>query len=150
MTLTCAVLHPPFYVSLLTRPGRDIGSSLLRVLTAFSSNTLPSKQIPLFSAARRLTSQSHDLSDHETYPPPRRQVRATNAPRILYDGQDLRVTVHRTVEYDVELPPPPLPTHHLGTAIVLKDMNRASSSGSSTVGSSSGSEFSRSGAASPA
>ncbi|KAH9061079.1 hypothetical protein EDB87DRAFT_1821666 [Lactarius vividus] len=93
-------------------------------------------------------------NDHESYPPPRRRIPATNAPRILYDGQDLRVAIHRTVEYDVTLPLPPLPkhplpTHRLGTAIVLKDMGRASSSGSSTVASSSRSEFSSSGAASP-
>ena len=70
------------------------------------------------------------------------------------------MTVHRTVECDVELPLPlscglekhPLPP--LGdarcAAIMLKDGSRASaSSESSAVGSSSGSEGSRSGAGSP-
>lgn len=70
------------------------------------------------------------------------------------------MSVHRTVEYDVELPLPlsrelekhPLPP--LGSArcaaIVLNDVGRASASSESSVaGSSSGSESSRSGAVSP-
>ncbi|KAF8260824.1 hypothetical protein EI94DRAFT_1747426 [Lactarius quietus] len=95
--------------------------------------------------------------DHEAYPPPRQRVHAANAPRILYDGQDVQVAIHRTVEYDVELPSPPLPTlnkhplskYQLGNAIVLKDVSNASAYGSPSLGSSSGSESSRSGRASP-
>jgi len=100
------------------------------------------------------------ISDHESYPPPRRRFHAGNAPHILYDRRDLQVTVHRTVECDVELPLPlscelekhPLPP--LGgarcAAIVLKDAGRASaSSESSAAGSSASSEGSGSGAVSP-
>ncbi|KAI0000207.1 hypothetical protein BJV74DRAFT_148332 [Russula compacta] len=88
-------------------------------------------------------------NDLETYPPPRRR-RRRNTPRIIYNGQDVQVTVHRTVECDVQLPLPfsselglPPPTHKGNTrraAIALKDVSHASSSRSSTVESNSGFE----------
>jgi hypothetical protein len=145
----------------LMQPVVNAGSSLPHAHTASFSNTSPSKSMhPPIPATRTLT--SHILSDHESYPPPRQRFRADNAPRILYNRQDLQVTVHRTVECDVELPLPyelekhPLPPlPHVGAtrcaAIVLKDASSASaSSGSSAAGPSSGSDGSRSGAVSPA
>jgi len=85
-------------------------------------------------------------NDHESYPPPRLHFRARNTPRILYEGQGVQVTVHRTVEHDVELPPPcelekhPLPPlPHMWSArcpaIVLRDASHSPSSGSSATGS---------------
>lgn len=104
------------------------------------------------------TLTSYTSSDLETYPPPR-QRRRRNTPRIIYDGQDVQVTVHRTVECDVQLPLPfsselgkhplPPPAHEGITpsaAIVLKDVSHASGSRSSTVGSNSGFEGTESGA----
>jgi hypothetical protein len=154
VTLTCVAPLPSLFRLSLTRRGRDVGSSRLRVLTAFSSNTSQSKRTTLFLP---LTSQSHDNSDHDAYPPPRQRARVANGPRILYDGQNVEVAIHRTIEYNVELPSPPTPSlhkhplskHSLGNAIVLKDMSSGSCYGSPSLGSTSGSEFGGSGAASP-
>ncbi|KAI0252473.1 hypothetical protein BJV78DRAFT_1281597 [Lactifluus subvellereus] len=100
--------------------------------------------------------------DRDTRPPPLRRFRNCHnnnaTPRIFYHGRDVQVTVHRTIECDMELPRPPpcqLPKHSpsppqmsaRGATIVLKGVRHAASSGSSAADSNSG--CSKSGAVSP-
>jgi hypothetical protein len=148
--------------ALLMQSMMNTGSSLLHAHTASFSNTSPSNSITpsVFPTTRMLTFQIS--SDHESYPPPRRRFRASNERRTLYNRQDLQVTVHRTVECDMELSPPcelekhPLPPlSHVGAArcavILPKEARRASGSpNSSATSSSSGFGGSRSGVVSPA